>query len=97
MYVGVMCACMPGIRAFFTQVLKIGDWKRSKEGHERVNSNQPKDSNKSIGSGGGVLKQYKEKDPYGLTTEDLESQSTSKFGSNEMYPAGRDDDVPHLA
>lgn len=84
MYVGVMCACMPGIRAFFTQVLKVGDWKRNKEGRERVDSGGATDSNKSIGSGGGVMKNSRQKDPYDLTAAELEFESTSKFGPGEV-------------
>lgn len=84
MYVGVICACMPGVRAFCTSVLKVGEWRKMHQSHERVSPSQPLCSNKSIGSGGGILQKSKKKDGFGLGTTEMGFESNPNFESAEV-------------
>jgi hypothetical protein len=61
--VGVFCACMPGMRAFYTQVFPGKRWKenRCKRSQDYTSSGHPSSSG-TVGSNGRVGSQAKRQD-----------------------------------
>ena len=82
-YVGIMCACMPGMRAFYTRIFRGGKWEKTgpSQAYHYGNCNsgagQPRSATNTFGSSE-TKNRIKRKDDFEMMVSEVDVDSESQ-------------------